>query len=121
MLVIVYMSLLLIIVIIIIIFLLFNKSDEHFTEGTYKHLYTKDPYVKTNLSSYLYPRCQESVISNAVGDRYCVDRNNKMKLVPLYGSKDWVLTKYATPFYPAFSTSSKPHHVYSPDYFTVYN
>jgi hypothetical protein len=108
------------IVLLIIIFILCkstNNNNEGFVEGTYKRLYSGLPYIKTNFSSSLYPICQENTRNNGSNERYCDDRKKiDLSLEKLYGNSDWVLTKYPSYFYPPYSTSARPHYVYSSDY-----
>jgi hypothetical protein len=92
------MDLLIIIVLVVIILIIyFCRNNENFTEGTYKHMYSRNPDVKTNLTTYLYPTCQS------------IRKNMEMKMQKLYKNKNWILTTYPSYFYSGTSTSVIPN------------
>ena len=108
-----------VIVLVIIIFLVFFNKSEHLNEGTF---YNLDTNVINNLDSQLYPMCEKDIRSTPYGLRYCNDLPNYQKYTKtLYNSPKWVQTKYPSYFYPPYSMSDKPHHMYSPDWWHRYD
>lgn len=95
----------------------FMSNHENFNEGTYKQLYSGFPYHKTNLDYNFTPYCHEHIRNNSLNERYCNDTPNHKKYVEdLYGTPNWIQTKYKSYFYPAYSHRIDPHYVYSPDW-----